>query len=105
MRTRWPILYLEVFPKSWRRNSSFRIAWTDWLVHRKRIKRKMTDYAAKLQAGKLTKELNKTGSIEEAIAMINQSRGNGWTGLFTVKDWEGESRNSGGRINVGYQGD
>lgn len=58
----------------------FSIAWNEWLQFRKEIKKKMTPKSAE-------KQLNFLGARPEleAIAIINQSIQNGWTGLFDIK--------------------
>ena len=50
--------------------------------HRKNLKKPMTDRAVQLMVGKL-KELGQT--VDEQIAIINQSIENGWQGIFPLK--------------------
>lgn len=51
--------------------------------HRKNLKKPMTDRAVQLMVGKL-KDLGQT--VDEQIAIINQSIENGWQGVFPLKE-------------------
>lgn len=64
-------------------------AWREYVAHRKAIRKPMaTDYAKKLAIGTLGK-LRDAG--HEPKAVIDQSIGNGWQGLFELKDAGGGS--------------
>lgn len=54
-----------------------------YIEHRKKLKRPMTDRAIKLAINKLN---DISDSIDEKIAVIDQSIENGWIGLFPLKD-------------------
>lgn len=56
-------------------------AWVEWEVYRKEIKKKISASTAKKQMAFLG---GRAGP--EAIAIINQSITNGWTGLFELKN-------------------
>lgn len=66
-------------------------AWREYVAHRKAIRKPMgTDYARKLAIGKLGK-LRADGHDPKAV--IDQSIGNGWQGLFAIIDeTDGRSR-------------
>lgn len=59
---------------------AFREAWEKWKGYRKRIKKKLAPETEESQLKKLSKHGEQT-----AIAMIEQSIGEGWTGLFELK--------------------
>ena len=56
---------------------NFRKTWGDWISHRKEIKKKVTATMVKKQL----KRLEKLGH-DSAIAAIDRSIANGWTGIF-----------------------
>nr|DAT09669.1 MAG TPA: replisome organizer [Caudoviricetes sp.] len=60
-------------------------AIAEFVKHRKNLKKPMTDRAIQLMIGKL-EELGKT--VDERIAIINQSIENGWQGVFPLKEKE-----------------
>ena len=74
------ISYLDTFPKKYKDNKKFSIAWKDWLQHRKEIKHSITPTTAKKQIKKIIQL-----PIQDAISMINNSIENGYTGLFPKK--------------------
>jgi len=57
----------------------FQAVWDEWIAHRRQIRHPLTDLAAK-------KQLKMLGGypVETAIAMIEQSITNGWTGVFEL---------------------
>ncbi len=59
----------------------FSKAWSEWETHRKQLKKKLTPKTKEMQ-------LRTLGAVPEQVAidMINQSIGNGWTGLFELKN-------------------
>lgn len=59
---------------------AFRETWKKWKGYRKRIKKKLAPETEESQLKKLSKHGEQT-----AIAMIEQSIGEGWTGLFELK--------------------
>ena len=58
-------------------SDSFRKKWSDWVIHRKEIKKPLTPTAAKQQLVKL-KEMGEPS----AVTTIERSINAGWTGLF-----------------------
>ncbi|GIV35438.1 MAG: hypothetical protein KatS3mg031_2973 [Chitinophagales bacterium] len=58
----------------------FSAAWSEWMEHRKQIKKPLTDVAIKKQLQMLSQK-----SEDEAVAIINQSIQNGWQGLFELQ--------------------
>jgi len=60
--------------------SEFHAAWSSWETHRAEKKKKLTQSTASMQL----KEMKEIGEAR-AIAMINYSIKNGWTGLFEDK--------------------
>ncbi len=72
------ILYLNEFSDVFQVSDNFSAAWTEWIAHRKDIKKPLTERSAKMQAKRLS-EL----SITEAVATIEKSIECGWTGLFS----------------------
>jgi len=60
--------------------NDFALAWDEWIAYRKEIKKKMTSRTIKGQLKRLS-----TFTEPIAVAMINQSIENGWTGLFELK--------------------
>lgn len=58
----------------------FKKSWTDWKEYRRQARKKMTPATVKSQLSQLGKQPENI-----AIAMIEQSIGNGWTGLFGPK--------------------
>lgn len=58
-------------------------AFGAYIEHRKKLKRPMTDRAIKLAINKLN---DISDSVDEKIAVIDQSIENGWIGLFPLKD-------------------
>lgn len=61
-------------------SSEFQTAWSGWETHRAEKKKKLTQSTATMQL----KEMKDIGEAR-AIAMINYSIKNGWTGLFEDK--------------------
>lgn len=61
-------------------SDDFRNAWNDWISYKKEKKQKLTPSTKQMQLRTLGAK-----SEREAIAMINQSITNGWTGLFELK--------------------
>ena len=61
-------------------SDSFSEAWSNWIEHRAQLKKKLTPKTKEMQLLTLGAK-----SEQEAIDMINQSIGNGWTGLFDLK--------------------
>ena len=59
-------------------------AFEDFLIHRKQIKKPMSDRAITLAINKL-EELSE-GDNDKAIEIINQSILNGWQGIFELKE-------------------
>ena len=57
----------------------FQSAWAEWEQHRKEKRQKLTPSTIKSQIKMLSK------NPDQAIGIIKQSIGNGWTGLFSVK--------------------
>jgi hypothetical protein len=55
----------------------FRVAWADWLQHRREIRKPATATAQQKQLAALAKM-----GPARAVAAINHSIGNGWTGIF-----------------------
>jgi hypothetical protein len=66
-------------------SEEFCTAWGEWLQHRKEIKKPATPTAQQKQLSKLA-----TMGPARAVAALNHSIGNGWTGIFEPN---GESRN------------
>lgn len=62
-------------------SDEFNNAWSDWQKHRKELKKKLTPSTEK-------KQLDFLGGRpeNEAIAILEQSMMNGWTGLFEIKN-------------------
>lgn len=83
----------------------FNAAWETWLAHRRSAHRTPTPQAMRLQ-------LNRLSSIgpQRAIAAIEHSVANGWTGIFEVQHennrntGRNQSRNT-GTANIGRSGD
>lgn len=73
----------------------FSIAWNEWLQFRTELKKKITPSTAKKQL----KFLGARAEIQ-AIAILNQSITNGWTGLFELK-----TGNNGNGINKKQRSD
>ena len=67
-------------------------AWRDFLEHRRRLKKPMTDRAQVLAIGKLEK-LCEAG--DDPLAIIDQSIERGWSGLFALKTTEVSSGGAG----------
>ena len=65
-------------------DDEFAEVWHEFLVHRKRLKKPMTDYAQKLALNKL-RDMS-IGNKAKAIDIINQSILEGWVGLWALKD-------------------
>jgi phage replication O-like protein O len=59
----------------------FKTSWEDFKLHRKQIKKPMSDLAEIRMLKKLSKQ-----SVEVAIDMIDESISNGWQGVFEPKD-------------------
>lgn len=64
----------------WFSDSDFYAAWNGWIAGRKK---KPTPHAIDLSITKLKKISG--GSLTEAIAVLNESAANGWSGLFPLK--------------------
>lgn len=60
-------------------------ALREYIKFRKQIRKPMTDRAIQLAIGKLQKM---SGSVDDQIAIIEQSVMNGWQGLFPLKEAE-----------------
>jgi hypothetical protein len=58
--------------------------WAAYVELRKKLKKPLTDYAAKLSLAKLDKMAH--GDYERQRKILNQSIMNGWQGLFELKD-------------------
>jgi hypothetical protein len=70
--------------------------------HRKKLGKKMTDYAKQL----LLKKLEKMAKTEEEkIAILNQSILNGWQGIFELKNDKQRNSHSSQRQSVAEQSD
>jgi hypothetical protein len=63
-------------------------AWIEWEQHRKEKKQKLTPLSVKKQLKFLDGR-----SKQEIIAIIDQSIMNGWTGLFELKNHNGNKPN------------
>jgi hypothetical protein len=61
-------------------SDAFILAWSEWCEHRTQLKKKLTPKTKEMQLRTLGAKTEL-----EAINMINQSIGNGWTGLFELK--------------------
>ncbi len=85
------VLSLDDLPHS----NQFREAWHEWQEFRKQKRQKLTPASIKKQLTQLSK-LNE----HDAIASINQSITNGWTGLFDPKS-NGVNHRSVGTLNHG----
>ena len=85
------VLKLDDLPHS----SQFRTSWHEWQEFRKQKRQKLTPASIKKQLTQLSK-LNE----HDAIASINQSITNGWTGLFDPKS-NGANHRSVGTLNHG----
>lgn len=59
----------------------FHKAWKAWTQHRKELKKTLTPSTMKMQLKKLARL-----PVSTAMAMLEQSIQNGWTGIFTVKE-------------------
>ena len=66
-------------------NEEFKAAWQQWLNYRIEIKK---PYRSKLSIPKALEDLVKKSknNYKTAIAILNQSIANGWTGFFELKD-------------------
>ena len=73
----------------------FRAAWSDWLTHRKQIKKPVTELAANKQL----KALAKRGT-NDAIRAIEHSIANGWQGIFDPDERAGRAGTRLGRIEA-----
>ena len=73
----------------------FRKAWSEWTEYRRESKKKLTKSTITRQLGSLAKL-----GEEAAIASIDQSISNGWTGLFEPKG--GAARPSGVTIDEAF---
>jgi len=73
-------------------------AWLEWEQYRKEKKQKLTPSTAKKQMQFLS---GRPGS--EAIAIINQSITNGWTGLFELKNTAHHKNAVNGSVNYKLQ--
>lgn len=62
-------------------NDKFRVAWSEWVAFRSEKKKPLLASTA----GKQIKKFS-TAGCDVAIAMIDRSIENGWTGLFELKD-------------------
>lgn len=71
-------------------NGTFKKAWMDWVKHRNEKKQRLTPTSVQRQL-KLLDEAAITGGIEAAVAVIERSILNGWTGLFG-RDEQGNSK-------------
>ena len=60
--------------------AEFAEAWESWAIYKKEIRKKLTESTAKVQLKKLSQYPEQI-----AIAMINQSIEQAWTGLFELK--------------------
>ncbi len=72
--------FLELFPIEFQVSEHFRKEWGLWLKHRKEKRSAITATTAEKQMKRLT-----AIPIEEAIAMLDYSADNGYTGLFEPK--------------------
>ena len=59
---------------------NFISSWENWKLHRKQIKKPLTDKSSEM----LLKRFELVG-VDTAIKMINQSIENGWQGIFEIK--------------------
>jgi hypothetical protein len=71
----------DIIPDLPFKSENFQNAWSEWVEFRKEKKQKLTAKSVRLQ-------LRDLGAVpeQEAIAMIEQSIKNGWTGLFPIKN-------------------
>jgi hypothetical protein len=69
----------------------FRVAWTEWVGHRRDIRHPLTPRSVKMTF----KEFAAMGP-DRVIAAIQHSIANGWRGLFEPKENQSGSRNQGG---------
>lgn len=58
-------------------------AFSDYVEFRKKIKKPMTEKAIQLAVGKLKKMAN---TVDDQIAILNQSIVNGWSGLYPLNE-------------------
>lgn len=65
----------------WWNSDNFKSAWGSWVAYRIEIKKKLTPSMIEGQAKKLM-----AYDMQTAIAMIEQTITNGWTGLFPLKN-------------------
>ena len=65
-------------------------AFSDYVDHRKQIKKPMSSRAVELAIEKLNKLSG--GDTDKAIRIINQSIGQGWQGLFELKENKAEKK-------------
>ena len=65
----------------------FRTIWSEWQMHRKEKKHKLTESTRKRQLAMLSE-----WGVERAIAAINRSITQGWTGIFEDNGRKDSSR-------------
>lgn len=73
--------------------TEFRTAWNEWTIFRGQLKKKLTTSTVTKQLAKLERF-----GLRAAIASIEQSIANGWTGLFPPKDLPAEQQGPGRTI-------
>ncbi len=79
------------------RTPAFEAAWGEWLIYRKQIGKTVRESTAKKQLSKLSR----AGPID-AVVMIEESIGQGWTGLFEVKDDKRSGKSTGTDYSQGF---
>jgi len=81
-------------------SEKFKSAWTSWIEYKKEKKQKLT-------ASTIKSQLRTLGARAEpvAIAMIEQSITNGWTGLFDIKNNTNDRKPNKGAIVSEFSGD
>lgn len=73
--------FLQYLPVDWQQNTNLKAAITSYIIHRLQRKSKLTPIQAHRLASKLARF-----PIETAIAALEESVENGWTGVFPRKD-------------------
>ena len=85
-------LMSESLPQEFGESAEFKKAWAEWEKYRRSKGKPISEFAAKAQAKKIAKEF---GSVQQAIAAIDNSIANDWQGLFPPSDSRQRSQDGG----------
>lgn len=77
----WEVAEQHLTKDEFKKSTQFKLAWIEWVTHRRIISKPITLLAVKRQISSL-----ESWGLDKSLTAIDRSIANGWTGLFEPKD-------------------